>query len=206
MQCCAESLRINTEKYHRWTSEVISIIRGTGGNNAQRILILASPRETTFGLKSQFTDTLKIYMDSYMMMDWHNWAAGPNKKEGDRKYWTGEGTDEQKGRIVEAMQQAKNFTDSTGIPTYQGEWMPRDSREGRLDQMEVMSFAKYFVELFKDAQIPWTLNSFDQYYDTEMSTRRTEMQTHSYLRGGRKVDFMFPLNMSLVLDTILDAM
>ena len=206
MQCCAESLRINTEKYHRWTSEVISIIRGTGGNNAQRILILASPRETTFGLKSQFTDTLKIYMDSYMMMDWHNWAAGPNKKEGDRKYWTGEGTDEQKGQIRKAMEEANEFTDRTGIPTYQGEWQPRDNRGGLLNQMEVMSFAKYFVELCKNESIPWSLNSFDQYYDTETSTRKIDIQTHSYLRGGRRVDFMFPLNMSLVLDTIVDAM
>ena len=204
MQCCTEALRWNTEKYHRWTSEVISIIRGTGGNNAQRILILASPRETTYGLEPQFTDT--SYIDSYMMMDWHNWAAGPNNVMGHRKYWTGEGTDEQKGEIRKAMEEANDFTYRTGIPTYQGEWTPRDNRGGLLDQMEVMSFAKYFVELSKDAQIPWTLNSFDQYYDTKTSTRRTETQTSTYLRGGRLVNFMFPLNMSLVLDTILDAM
>ena len=204
MQCCAEALRLNTEKYHRWTSEVISIIRGTGGNNAERILILASSQKTTFGLEPRFIDT--SYMDSYMMVDWHNYAAGPNGLEMHPNYWSGKGTDEQKGRIRKAMLDANRFTARTGIPTYQGEWMPRDNRQGLLDQMEVMSFAKYFVELFKDAQIPWSLNSFDQYYDTETSTRRTEIQTHSYLRGGRRVDFMFPLNMSLVLDTIVDAM
>ena len=202
MQCCAEALRRNTEKYHRWTSEVISIIRGIGGNNAQRILILASPKKTTDGL--DFIDT--SYMDSYIMVDWHNWAAGPNKIEGHRKYWSGEGNDEQKGRIIEAMQQAKNFTDRTGIPTYQGEWTPRDNRGGLLDQMEVMSFAKFFVELFKGAQIPWSLNSFDQYYDTKTSTRITDIQTSTYIREGKKVYFMFPLDMSLILDTILDAM
>ena len=204
MQCCAESLRLNTKKYHMWTSEVISLIRGTGGNNAERILILASPKKTAAGLQQKFTDT--SYLDSYMMMDWHNWAAGPNKIEGHRKYWSGEGTAEQKGLIEEAMQQAKNYTHRTGIPTYQGEWTPRDNRGGFLDEMEVMSFAKYFVELFKGAQIPWSLNSFDQYYDTETSTRITKIQKSTYLRGGKKVNFMFPLNMSLVLDTILDAM
>ena len=202
MQCCTEALKRNTEKYHRWTSEVISIIRGTGGNNAQRILILASPNKTTFGLNQIDTS----YMDSYMMVDWHNYAAGPNGLEGHPNYWSGKGTDEQKRRIRKAMLDANSFTARTGIPTYQGEWTPRDNRQGLLDQMEVMSFAKYFVDLFKDAQIPWSLNSFDQYYDTETSTRRTEFQTSSYLRGGEKVDFMFPLNMSLVLDTIVDAM
>ena len=205
MQCCTESLRINTEKYHRWTSEVISIIRGTGGNNAQRILILASPKKTTWGLDRRFTNT--SYMDSYMMMDWHNWAAGPNKLDPrNPRYWSGKGTDEQKMRIEMAMNDANYYTRRTGIPTYQGEWTPRDNRQGLLNQMEVMSFAKYFVELCKTKSIPWSLNSFDQYYDTETSTRRIENQTHSYLRGGRRVDFMFPLNMSLVLDTILDAM
>ena len=123
MQCCADALRLNTEKYHRWTSEVISKIRGTGGNNEQRILILASPKKTTFGLNHTNTS----YIDSYMMVDWHNWAAGPNGIKGDRKYWSGKGTDKQKRRIRKAMQVANDFTTRTGIPTYQGEWMPRDN-------------------------------------------------------------------------------
>ena len=203
MQCCGESLRHNTKKYHRWTSKVISIIRGTGGNNEKRILILASPKKTALGLMD-IKD--KPYLDSYMMVDWHNWAAGPNKIMGHRKYWTGEGTDKQKGKIIKAMKQAKTFTDLTNILTYQGEWLPRDNRGGLLDQMEVMSFAKYFVELFKGAQIPWSLNSFDHYYDTKTSTRITDLQTNTTIRGGKKVVFEHPLNMSLVLDTIVDAM
>ena len=204
MQCCTEALKRNTEKYHRWTSEVISIIRGTGGNNAQRILILASPKRSTLGLDPRFIDT--SYMDSYMMVDWHNYAAGPNGLKGHPNFWSGKGTDKQKERVRQAVQDAKTFTARTGIPTYQGEWMPRDNRQGLLNQMEVMSFAKFFVELCKDEQIPWSLNDFDQYYDTETSTRRTDNQTRTYLLGGTPVNFSFPLNMSLVLDTIVDAM
>ena len=199
MQCCNDALKWNTELYHRFTSEVISLIRGTGGNNAQRILILASPKKTTQGLEPWYTDT--SYMDSYMMMDWHNYAGGPN-----RFIWSGKGTEIQKGYVMQAVQKANDFTRRTGIPTYQGEWQPRDNRNGRLDQMEVMSFAKYFVELCKNESIPWSLNDFDQYYDTETSTRRTEPQTRTYLLFGFPVYFRFPLNMSLVLDTIVDAM
>ena len=204
MQCCTESLKWNTKKYHRWTSKVISVIRETGGNNAQRILILASPKRSTFGLEPRFTNT--SYMDSYMMMNWHNWAAGPNKLEDHPNFWSGNGTDEQKNRMREAVQEAKNFTDRTNVPTYQGEWMPRDNRGGLLNQMEVMSFAKFFVELCKNESIPWSLNDFDQYYDTETSTRRTKTQTHTYVLGPRRINFMFSLNMSLVLDTIVDAL
>lgn len=203
MQCCSGALKYNTQKYHRWTSEVISIIRGTGGNNAQRILILASPKKTAAGLKH--IDRSTSYVDSYMMVDWHNYAAGPSGLIDHRKYWSGKGNDAQKREMREAVQLANDFTARTGIPTYQGEWMPRDNRRGLLDQMEVMSFAEFFVELCKDAQIPWSLNSFDQYYDTETSTRRTDIQTRSYLRGGIPVDLL-PLNMSLVLETIVDAM
>ena len=123
MQCCAEALRLNTEKYYRWTSEVISKIRGTGGNNEQRILILASPKKTTFGLNHTNTS----YIDSYMMVDWHNYAAGPNGLKGHPNFWSGKGTDKQKERVRQAVQDAKTFTARTGIPTYQGEWMPRDN-------------------------------------------------------------------------------
>ena len=214
MQCCPEALNYNTEKYHRWTSEVISVIRGTGGNNAQRILILASPKKTELGLRSRSRRPdadpeprwINLsYMDSYMMVDWHRWAAGPSADTSHPfKPWSGTGTDEQKRQVRGILQFANDFTDRYGIPTYQGEWMPRD-KWGEMYEMEVISFAKFFVEACKEAQIPLTLNSFDQYYDTETSTRKTDTQTRFYLRGGTPVDAL-PLNMSLVLDTILDAM
>ena len=193
-----------------WTSQVISIIRGTGGNNAQRVLILASPKKTELGLRSrsrrpepQWIDL--SYIDSYMIVDWHRWAAGPSADTTHPfKPWSGTGTDEQKRQVRGILQFANDFTDRYGIPTYQGEWMPRD-KWGEMYEMEVISFAKFFVEACKEAQIPLTLNSFDQYYDTETSTRKTNIKKDSYLRGGDLIT-IHPLNMSLVLDAILDAM
>ena len=41
----SESLREKTDKYNLWTRNVTKVIRKTGGNNAQRILILGSPKK-----------------------------------------------------------------------------------------------------------------------------------------------------------------
>ena len=41
----SESLRKKTHKYNIWTRNVTKAIRKTGGNNAQRILILGSPEK-----------------------------------------------------------------------------------------------------------------------------------------------------------------
>ena len=41
----SESLREKTDKYNLWTRNVTKAIRKTGGNNAQRILILGSPKK-----------------------------------------------------------------------------------------------------------------------------------------------------------------
>ena len=210
MQCCTEALNYNTTKYHNWTSEVISIIRKTGGNNAQRILILASPKKTELGLKfnsrrpePRWID--RSYMDSYMIVDWHRWAAGPSADTTHPyKPWSGTGTDEQKLQVKSIIQFANNFTDRYDIPTYQGEWMPRD-KGGQLNQTEVMSFAKFFVEACKEAQIPWTLNQFDEFYDARTSTRKTKNQMLFYTWKGNYT-ITHPLNMSLILDTIVDAM
>ena len=206
MQCCSEALNFNTEKYNIWTSQVISIIRETGGNNAQRVLILASPKKTEVGLRSRprrpeprWLDL--SYMDSYMIVDWHRWAAGPNPVE---TPWSGTGTDKQKDTVKSIIQVATNFTARYGIPTYQGEWMPRD-RWGQLNQMEVISFAKFFIEACKEAQIPWTLNQFDEFYDARTSTRKTKNQMLFYTWKGNYT-ITHPLNMSLILDTIVDAM
>ena len=43
---CEQSLRRDNDKYNKWTSEAVRAIRGTGGKNVQRILILGSSGNT----------------------------------------------------------------------------------------------------------------------------------------------------------------
>ena len=196
MQCCSESLRRDKAKYHSWTSDVIKTIRETGGKNAQRILILASPEKTSEGLEYINPDT-PPYNDPHLMVEWHEYAAGPSSSSDSPRYWSGNGNDDQKKLVREGVKRANDFTANTGIPTYFGAWMPRDNENGGLNQMEVVSFAEFFVTTLKNAGIPWSLNVLDDYYNT---------QRNRWIK--RKQDFKAneQLNMSLVLDTILGAM
>ena len=197
---CKESLRRNKTKYDDWTSRVIEAIRTTGGQNAERIIILGSPDKTSLGLE-YIRQNATSYMDSYMMVEWHEYAAGPTANPDKPRYWSGMGSDAQKRLLVEGVERANNFTTDTGIPTYFGAWMPRDNKDGSVPEPDVINFARFFVDLLKSAQIPWSLNVIDNYYYTKGSKWLTRIQTlpHGVPTGE-------PLNMSRVLDNILDVM
>ena len=82
-----------------------------------------------------------------MMVEWHEYAAGPSEYPDQQRYWSGTGNDEQKSRLREGVARANEFTADTGLPTYFGAWMPRDNKDGGLNQQEVQSFAEFFVTL-----------------------------------------------------------
>lgn len=131
-----------------------------------------------------------------MLAEWHIYASGPNKKVGGQKYWSGDGRPKGRENVNKAVRQATDFTDSSGLPTYLGAWMPADNKDGSLDQVEVINFARYFAITLKEKGIPWSLNVLDRYYDTEKSEWLTERQN---IKGRM-------LNMSLVLDNIMEVM
>ncbi|KAL9985175.1 hypothetical protein ACROYT_G007545 [Oculina patagonica] len=193
-QNCGESLRENTDKYNRWTKDVVKAIRDTGGNNLERILILGSPGKTAKDL--QDIEESIYSNDSYIMAEWHIYASGPNKKQGGQKYWKGDGVPEGQQNVKNAIEEATNFTKDSGLKTYLGAWMPQDNKGGDLNEDEVINFARFFVTELKSVNIPWSLNVLDRYYDTKEKTWLTEKQE---IKGRR-------LNMSRVLDNIREVM
>ena len=190
---CEESLREHPTKYTNWTIEAIRAIRATGGKNARRILIITSPLKTSNGL-SHIHQSIYSH-DSYLMVEWHDYAAGPNKKTGSRRYWSGNGTTEQRQNLKDGLEEAEQFAATTGLHSYFGAWMPRDNK-GALNEVEVIHFARFFVQELKLKNIPWSLNVLDNYYDTKRSQWKTDVQT---LSGAQ-------LNMSRILGTILEVM
>lgn len=114
--------------------------------------------------------------DRFMLAEWHIYASGPNKKVRGQKYWSGDGRPKGRENVNKAVRQATDFTDSSGLPTYLGAWMPVDNKDGSLDQAEVINFARYFALTLKEKGIPWSLNVLDRYYDTEKSEWLTERQ------------------------------
>ena len=124
----SESLRKKTHKYNLWTRNVTKAIRKTGGNNAQRILILGSPEKTA---KDLFKIDKIIYKnDPYMMAEWHIYASGPNKVLGSKKYWSDNGTSGGRNNVKTAIKQATDYTNKSDLLTYLGAWMPQDNDNG----------------------------------------------------------------------------
>lgn len=191
---CDESLRKRIDKYNKWTADVVAAIRGTGGNNGKRILILGSPGKTAKDLENIKST---IYnSDSYMMAEWHIYASGPNKKKDGQKYWKGNGATKGQENVKNAIYEATDFTKKNNLLTYLGAWMPQDNKGGDLNEDEVISFARFFVSELRSVNIPWSLNVLDRYYDTEKKTWLTEKQK---IKGQE-------LDMSRVLDNIREVM
>ena len=198
---CPESLAQNQKKYDDWTSSVVDAIRNTGGNNEERILILTSPQKTFKGLDDINYDDPVLRDDLYLMVEWHDYAAGPNKKylrsgRPTRRYWSGNGSPEQRRNLKTSM----TVANKNRLLSYFGAWMPRDNKEGDLNEAEVISFARFFVSELRAYQIPWSLNVLDDYYDTKNSRWKTGKQDIMIKSKIQQLD------MSLVLDNILDAL
>ncbi|XP_053385984.1 uncharacterized protein LOC128550641 [Mercenaria mercenaria] len=182
------TIKENITKYYSWTSRAKEAIRNTTKNNKRRILILSSPKKSAWGLDLIPKELYK--RDRYLMVEHHHYASGPNKKPDSGKYWTGNGTEEQRKMLVEELTFASNFA----LKNYFGAWAPLDIKKGTLLQHEVESFAKFFVSTLRNFSVPWSLNALDMYYDTKSATWLTEYQEE---KG---------LNMAPVLDVIKQYM
>lgn len=193
---CKESLRKNKAVYNEWTAAVIKTIRGTGGNNAKRIILLACPAKTAMGLTEIDRDIFED--DLYLMVEWHIYAAGPTHEvPTSKKYWEGEGDNYGKAHVDTAIAYATNWTRETGILTYLGAWMAQHNGANGLNQSEVISFTKYFVKALGEEGIPWSLNALENmYYEPVESRWVTELRWN----------YDVYLNMSLVLEAIKETM
>ncbi|CAH3144299.1 unnamed protein product, partial [Pocillopora meandrina] len=156
---CDKSLRRRTDKYNEWTKDVTKAIRGTGGNNTKRILILGSPGKTAKDLPKIDSEIYKN--DRYMMVEWHLYASGPNKEKDSQKYWSGDGKSGGQANVEEAISYATSFSNKTGLLTYLGAWMPHDNANGGITETEAIKFARFFVKELRKENIPWSLNVLD---------------------------------------------
>eukprot|EP00050_Salpingoeca_kvevrii_P017062 m.61376 g.61376 ORF g.61376 m.61376 type:complete len:422 (-) comp7335_c1_seq1:80-1345(-) len=147
--------------YNDWTSRAIAAIRGTGGNNKKRVIILASPGKTAKNLN--LIDPAIFLEDRYLMAEWHIYASGPNKNNG-KKHWEGTGSEDERAAARRHINMAIEWSRISGIPTYMGAWMPMDNQKGSLEQDEVEAFAKFFATELAQAGIPSSINVNSHYY------------------------------------------
>ena len=197
---CPDGLYRQIDKYNQWTSDVVNAIRNTSGKNDKRILILASPNKTADGLTSIKKSIYKN--DDYMMVEFHLYAAGPNKNPKSAKYWEGDGRKNGRAQVRKTFKGVKRFTKASNLTTYFAEWMPIDNIKAGLNESEVIHFAKYFVQQIKKRGIPWSLNALDKYYDT----KKGEWLNGTQILKAKKGSNEQKIDMAKVLKTITDFM
>eukprot|EP00960_Hanusia_phi_P026843 746501-Hanusia_phi.AAC.7 len=181
------NLKDNPDKYNDWTRRAILAIRSSGGNNADRIIILGAPAKDADSLTS--IDPAITTGQLYLMAEWHLYASGPNKQVGGQKFWEGAGSQEDRERVNKIFRDAVAWTASSKIPTWVGAWMPYDNIDASLTQEEVEAFACYFTSVARENNIPWSMNKLDNFYDVRT---KTWVQTQEIGRSDAPVTLSMP--------------
>ena len=101
------SPRKNIVKYTQWTKNVTEAIRGTGGKNAQRILILASPGKNAQEYLKSIQQFIKMI---HMMAEWYIYTSGSNKRDNSSVYWKGNGSSKCQTNVRNAIEKATIVT------------------------------------------------------------------------------------------------
>lgn len=139
--------------------DCVTAIRKT---NPKRIIFIAPP-------KLSHPESLKYLQtpsqsNSYLMVEWHFYAAGPSNTN-NKKRWTS-GTAEEKQLIKKSIKVAVDWQKKTGIYTWVGAWMPGDYNKGdNYSVKEQIAFASFMTQQLDKYGIPFAINSDDKFYD-----------------------------------------
>ena len=139
--------------------DCVATIRKT---NPKRIIFIAPPKLShPEGLKYL---QVPSQSNSYLMAEWHFYAAGPSKTN-NKKRWTS-GTAEEKQQIKKSIKVAVDWQKETGIYTWVGAWMPGDyNKDDNYSVKEQIEFASFMTKQLDKYGIPFAINSDDKFFD-----------------------------------------
>ena len=155
----SEKVKKDVAELNSLYEDCVATIRKT---NPKRIIFIASPKLShPEGLKYLQTP---LQSNSYLMAEWHFYAAGPSKTN-NKKRWTS-GTAEEKQQIKKSIKVAVDWQKETGIYTWVGAWMPGDYNKGdNYSVKEQIEFASFMTKQLDKYGIPFAINSDDKFYD-----------------------------------------
>jgi len=112
--------------------------------------------------------------DPYTAAESHFYAAGPSKTKA-KKRWT-TGTPEEKAIVLGYIQEIVAWRAKTGVPVWQGAWMPGNYNKGNdYSVPEQVRFATFMACALKKAGIPYAVNADHKFYDPRKKAWRPEM-------------------------------
>ncbi len=174
---------------HKLSFNVLVEISGTYGTNYTAVNgfyvdVLAAIRETNPDRVVIFppvklSDPLNLqYLqipgtnDPYTMAEWHFYAAGPNTIDPtNKKYWLDGSTAQERLNVTGPIQTAKEWMQTTGYATWVGAWMAGNYNKGNtLTIPDQVGFATFMTRELAKANIPWSINTDDKFYDMVTNT------------------------------------
>lgn len=139
------------------------VVPGIRATNPTRILIFSPIKLSSPEYLSQLV--IPASAGSYVMAEWHLYAAGPSSDPTSPRYWT-TGTAAQKKVITDEINIGAAWEKSTGIATWVGAWMAGDYNKGNtFSAARQAEFASFMVSEFARVGVPWSINASDNYYD-----------------------------------------
>ncbi|CDF40089.1 unnamed protein product [Chondrus crispus] len=174
-----EDVRFHNDRLNELYQNITDAIRAT---DEHRILIIAPNKiSSPFELKD-----LVVPDDEYVMVEWHFYAAGP-QRDNPRRQWT-TGTNSEQELVLEKVRVAHEWSVVKGIPTWVGAWMASNYNKdgggssegyptgGDYTIAEQQVFAEFMSRTLQDYDIPHAVNSDTKFYDRQANAWFPEME------------------------------
>ncbi|GGK10830.1 hypothetical protein GCM10007962_01200 [Yeosuana aromativorans] len=157
--------KLNYTAINSFYVDVLAAIRET---NPDRIVIFP-PVKTSDPSYLQYLEIPPN--DPYTMAEWHFYAAGPSTDPTNKKYWNDGSTDTERGNITDPIKTAVQWMQDTGYKTWVGAWMAGNYNKGNNFSIpEQVAFATFMTRELAKANIPWSINVGNKYYDYETNS------------------------------------
>lgn len=154
------------DDYTNMNDFYVDILKGIRETNPTRIVIFPPVSISN----PEYLQHLEIpgNNDPYTMAEWHLYAAGPNKKDGGKKYWVDGSTAEERQNVTGPIKTAADWMQKTGYKTWVGAWMAGNYNKGNeYDITAQVGFASFMTRELAKVNIPWSINAGNKYYDYE---------------------------------------
>ena len=158
--------KLNYTAINSFYADVLAAIRET---NPNRIVIFPPVKISN----PDYLQYLEIpgNNDPYTMAEWHFYAAGPSTDPTNKKYWNDGSTLTERENITRPIQTALQWMQSTGYKTWVGAWMAGNYNKGNEFTIpEQVAFATFMTRELAKANIPWSINAGNKFYDYETNS------------------------------------
>ena len=112
----------------------------------------------------------------YALVEWHDYAAGPNPSPSSKKFWSSNGTVTQRKLFTNIVQMAVQWSNKSGMLMWFGTWMSGDYNHGNHFTIpQQVAFSEFICRVLKGAGIPWAINTFPIFFDTATDTPKHDL-------------------------------